>query len=123
MARAPGVQAMEQGREPSGLALNLAYWAVVLPGMSYLVDVPRLALAVAYHQHRDGAELADSAQNAQRAERLQFRLQPWLEASPLKADGSIDLLRLQAQQQMLGTLVRLDQWPGKLAPLVPRLQQ
>lgn len=117
------VQAMEQGREHSGLALNLAYWAVMLPGMSALVDVPRTALAVAYHQHRDGAELADTAQMLQRAERLQFRLQSWLDKSPLNADGSIDSLRLQAQQQMLGTLVRLDRWPGTLGALAPRLQQ
>ena len=117
------VQTMERGQEPGGLALNLAYWAMVVPGMSALVDSPRTALAVAYHQHRDGAELADVAQMLQRAERLQFRLQPWLDTSPLNTDGGLDLLRLQAQQQMLGTLVRLDQWPDKLAALVPRLQQ
>ena len=51
------VQTMERGQEPGGLALNLAYWAMVVPGMSALVDSPRTALAVAYHQHRDGAEL------------------------------------------------------------------
>lgn len=117
------VQAMDQGREPSGLALNLAYWAVILPGMSWLVDVPRTALAVAYHQHRDGAELADNAQMLQRAERLQFRLQAWLDKPPLNPDGTLDAIRLQAQEQMLGTLVRLDTWPGKLAPLAPRLEQ
>ncbi len=102
------VQAMEQLKEPSGMALNLAWWATLLPGYDKVADIPRTRLAVAFHQLHDGAEFGDLAQQQQRGEHLLQRLQPLLRQGPQ------DALQLQTRQLALATLVRMPAPPAEL---------
>lgn len=105
------ISAMEQQQETGDLQINLAYWAGVLPGFQYLVNVPRTLLAVSWHQYRSGAEFADAQQLAQRTGRLWDKLEPWLQAAPTSPDGSINPTPLQARQQILAAWARAD-WSG-----------
>ncbi len=108
------VRALQQHQAPTGLALNLAWWASHVPGMGWLVDTPMTALSVYRHQLRDGAEFVTLEQQQERGQRFLQRLV----INPMpETTQPVSTVRATMAQLALATAVRMPQLPSDAATL------